>query len=194
MAFWHKETVHHEASKAAYESFIATLSNMCERANQGLEKQDDPQNSIELQKQSSTPENRLHSFSTSKRFYKIVPTLSSPFEKIQHYKHVRVISFTDSPKMGKCDISIKDVCLIKTRMNHHEPKNASRLSNSDFSHAQRVFSCNISDLNKYTADKIFGWLLFKNELNSLPFYKEQVKEKSRFELTTTPFRAFFFFL
>jgi len=167
-----------ETDTRTYENFIATLSALCERANNFLNRHGKPLNSIDMQKTGSCEKNRLYCFSGCIRFDKTEPTLTFPFIKNQHYKQIRLITFSVSEETEKCAISVKDVCLTKRRMKPFEKNYDANLSNTGFLRSNRNFPCPVRKLSQDAAVKILNWLLYKTELISLPFCNVQAEGTS----------------
>jgi len=171
----------YEANKEAYENFVEILHDLCERANQLPAEKREPWNHIEAKAKESKLKNHLYTFSTGERLDKLITTTRFPFFKRQHYKHFRMIYFTVSKEMGKCEIEVKDDYLAKTRLNLDDGKETTGSSNDGLTRVNVIFIYNINELDKETAVKILDWLAFKIELKALPFGEEHFKIHRRSE-------------
>jgi hypothetical protein len=167
----------YEANHQQYESFTSRLKEICERANNLPAEKKEPWNHIDGKAKESKLENHLYYFSTSQRFDKRVITKSFPFIKNQHFKHIRVIYFSISKEMGKAEIEVKEDYLAKTRLSSDDSSQVKDFIDDGLQRMDVIFLYNISDLNHELAFKILDWLVFKEDVKSLPFGEEHFKYK-----------------
>jgi hypothetical protein len=167
----------YEANHQQYDSFTSRLKEVCERANNLPAHKKESWNHIDGKAKESKLENHLYYFSTSQRFDKRVITKSFPFIKNQHFKHIRVIYFSISKEMGKTEIEVKEDYLAKTRLSSDDSSQVKDFIDDGLQRMDVIFLYNISDLNHELAFKILDWLVFKEDVKSLPFGEEHFKYK-----------------
>jgi len=167
----------YEANREAYEAFVGRLKDICERANNLPAEKKEPWKHIDAKAKDSKLENHLYYFSSSERFDKRVITKSFPFVKNQHYKHIRVIYFSVSKEMGKAEVEVKEDYLAKTKLSADDNGQIKDFLDDGLKRIDVIFLYNISDFQKEDALKILDWLVFKEDLKSLPFGEEHFKYK-----------------
>jgi len=165
----------YEANKELYEQFLEVMHDFCQRANSLPAEKREPWKQIEFKAKESKLENHLYLASTSKSFDKTVAVKTFPFIKTQHYRHIHHIYFSLSKEMGMVEIEVKDDYLAKSRMRTDESKDTDFLIDDGLKRINVIFQYEIDKLDKELAVKILDWLVFKENLKSLPFREEHFK-------------------
>ncbi len=167
----------YDVNKDSYEAFISRLKDLSERANNLPMEKREPWLHIDTKAKDSKLDNHFYFFSTNERFDKRVITKHFPFVKNQHFKHIRVIYFSISKEMGKVEVELKEDYLAKTRISSEDNSQIKEFIDDGLQRVDVIFLYNISDLNNELAFKILDYLVYKEDLKSLPFGEEHFKYK-----------------
>jgi len=165
----------YEANKDAYDGFINNLFSVCQRANNLPPEMREPWRMIESKAKVSKLDSHLFSFISRERFDMRVATKSFPFIKLRHYKHVRKIMVSVSKDLGMANIEVYDDFIAKKRLNKTDGSEEKHDRDDGLDRFHVVYHYPINLLGKEIALKILDWLVFKEEVEYLPFKEEQIK-------------------
>ncbi len=165
----------YEANKEAYDGFINTMQNICQRANNLPPEAREPWGIIESKAKESKLDSHLVSFLTRERFDMRVPTKFFPFMKLRHYKHVRKIMFSVSKDMGMANVEVYEDFIAKTRLNKKDGSEDKNTFDDGLERFRLVYHYTLNDLNDNLALKILDWLAFREDMEYLSFTEKDIK-------------------
>lgn len=171
----------YEANKEAYDNFINALFSVCQRANSLPAEMREPWGIIETKAKESKLNSHLFSFLTRERFDMRAPTKSFPFMKLQHYKHVRKIMFSVSKDMGMANVEVYEDYVVKSRLNNEDGSQEKTKINDGLDRFHLVYHYTIGEMNDPLTMQILDWLAFKEEIDYMPFKKEQIKRLGKIQ-------------
>jgi hypothetical protein len=165
----------YKANNEVYDGFINAFFATCQRANNLPPELREPWGLIESKAKENKMDNHLYSFISRERFDMRVPTKSFPFMKLRHFKHVRKIMFSISKDMGMTNIEVFEDYVAKTRLNKVDGTEDKPDKYDGLDRFHLVYHYAINMLDNNLALKILDWLAFKEEIDHLPFKKDQIK-------------------
>jgi hypothetical protein len=163
----------YQKNKETYEAFVGKLQNLAERVNNLPMEHREVFGKINVKQKESRLDNHLNYLSSSRRTEKTeFRSLLHPFKTV-HYKHVRVIFFNIAKLMDKVEVEIYEELLEKKRrdgqvVEEHETPKGSRKPHSERDKFHEIYYYEMGKLDDDLAYKIIDWLVFREEVNSIP--------------------------
>jgi hypothetical protein len=163
----------YQKNKEIYEGFISKLQILVERVNNLPVEYREVFGKLNAKQKESKLDNHLSYFSSSRRTEKTeFKNILRPFKTI-HFKHVRVIFFNVAKHLDKVEVEIYEELLEKKRRDgqvvaeHENPKDFHK-PHSERDKFHEIYYYEMGKLDDNLALKIIDWLVFREEVNSIP--------------------------
>ncbi len=169
-----------EANKEAYLAFIRTIYEMVEKVNNLPQEMRESFIKLTAVSKNTRLDNKLHYFASSRREEKF-SFFSFSWLKPKHFKHIRVFFIYVSKEPGFVTLEFKENVLERKRISSSQEKEKEDKKESDRKNRVHVsWRYPIGSLNKKIGFQLIDWLVFKDQLQDLPVWKEVPIEEKRF--------------
>jgi hypothetical protein len=167
----------YQKNKEVYEAFFSKLQGLIERVNNLPLQYREEFGKINIKQKETRLDNHLNYYSSSRRVEKTeFKSILRPFSTV-HYKHVRVIFFNIAKLMDKIEVEIYEELLEKKRRDgkiieeHENPKDFHK-PHSETDKFHEIYYYEMDKMDGELALKIIDWLVFREEVNSIPIVTE----------------------
>jgi hypothetical protein len=168
----------YEKNRDTYDAFINKMNSLVERVNNLPMEYREDFNKIKAQAKESKLENKLHLFSSSRRYQRTeFKGFLNPLKNVR-YKHVRIIYFNVAKIMDKVEVEVREEYLEKKRRDgkimpeEEDQKRSNKPSGIDKDKFHQIYYYEMASLTPELALRIIDWLAYKEELDHLPVIEE----------------------
>jgi hypothetical protein len=171
-----------QANKEAYLAFIQTIHEMVEKVNNLPREMRESFIKLSADSKNTRLDNKLHFFSSSRREQKLD---FFSWLKPKHFKNIRVFYIYLSKEPGFVTLEFKENVLERKRISSSKEKEKGKRKEekkaSDRKNRVHVsWRYPIDSLNRKIGLQLIDWLVFKDQLQDLPVWKEVPIEEKRF--------------